>query len=412
MRILPAIAVLPLLLTGAVVAAPPGSAAAPTCGGEEVTISGTSGDDELRGTSGADVVNALAGDDVVSGLGGADLLCGGDGTDTLAGGAGDDGLWGGRDGVEVYDEGSIWTGDTISGGAGDDTIDPGLDPRPTSSDDRVGDSLSYATSAAGVVVDLADGTATGEGADEILSPVRSLYGSRFADTLRGSDRREVLVGNGGSDRIEGRGGNDLLHAADGFEPTERTTNVILGGQGNDLLTGALGNDVLKGQRGNDDVVGHLGVDRLHGGPGGDRIYDVVQPVAGQILEGGPGAGDMLSSIAFQNRQGRPILNATGTIDLTAGNLTAYLAGRRLRVPTPGFENAFTPRGRQWTLFGTNGPNRLHAGPSSSVRIYARGGNDYLSGTIRSDVLNGGRGFDIGKTWGGQDRLVAIERVRD
>lgn len=405
------LAALPVVLSTGL--APASAApAAVECGGQSVTIVGTAGNDDLRGTSGPDVIHSLAGDDTISGLGGDDLLCGGDGTDELTGGSGDDGLWGGRDGEDPYPEGSIWTGDTLAGGVGDDLLDPGFDDRTTDPrDDAVGDFLTFASAAQGVVVDLAAGTATGDGTDEIAGRFAHLSGSRHDDVLRGTDRREIIVGDRGSDRIDGRGGNDSLEATNGFEPAERTANVILGGKGNDRISGGSGNDDLRGGRGNDDLSGGRGADQIRGGPGGDSIYDDLVRATGQVLDGGPGIWDTLASADIRDARGRRVRNAVGAVDLAGGRLTATFGGKRLSTAATGFENAFSPYGGAWTMFGTDGPNRLSAGVNTSVRIYGRGGNDYLGGSFRSDVLNGGRGFDIAKPLRGPDRLVSIERVR-
>jgi Ca2+-binding RTX toxin-like protein len=67
---------------------------AATCKGEDATIGGTSGNDNLVGTSGDDVIAARGGKDTVRGLGGKDLVCGGAGKDTLRGGSGKDKLLG------------------------------------------------------------------------------------------------------------------------------------------------------------------------------------------------------------------------------------------------------------------------------------------------------------------------------
>jgi Ca2+-binding RTX toxin-like protein len=54
--------------------------------GPACTITGTSGDDDLRGTSGHDVICGLGGNDFIQGLGGNDVLYGGSGADVLSGG--------------------------------------------------------------------------------------------------------------------------------------------------------------------------------------------------------------------------------------------------------------------------------------------------------------------------------------
>ena len=69
------------------------------CKGQQATIRGTAGNDEITGTPDRDVIAASAGKDKVSGLAGKDLICGGAGRDTLKGGKAKDKLYGqkGRD---------------------------------------------------------------------------------------------------------------------------------------------------------------------------------------------------------------------------------------------------------------------------------------------------------------------------
>ncbi|HEX4709448.1 calcium-binding protein [Phenylobacterium sp.] len=64
-------------------------------GPSPVTVTGTSGDDDLRGTSGCDSLSGGDGNDLLCGVGGADTLDGGAGNDTLSGGRGADLLTGG-----------------------------------------------------------------------------------------------------------------------------------------------------------------------------------------------------------------------------------------------------------------------------------------------------------------------------
>ncbi len=62
------------LIGSFLVIAPVAATAAISCGGERVTIPGTSGNDILTGTAGRDVIHGRGGDDVIRGLGGNDLI--------------------------------------------------------------------------------------------------------------------------------------------------------------------------------------------------------------------------------------------------------------------------------------------------------------------------------------------------
>ena len=377
------------------------------CAGLEVTVEGTPGDDVLRGTSGPDVIVGRGGDDRLEGLAGDDVLCGGTGADTLVGGEGDDRLDGGADKREVADtEYHEWYGDTLDGGPGNDVLDP-----VRSRTDEVHarpDTLTFAAAPAGVVVDLAAGTATGDGTDTIIGEPGEVVGSAHDDRLLGSDRGESLIGGRGSDHLDGRGGKDILYGA-GKDPGEgeRSGNVLVGGPGGDELTGSGGRDELRGGAGADLLSGEGGVDRLFGEDGDDALNDQVVPAPGQVLDGGPGR-DWFNGVWLGRDD--PATRPTGTIDLRAGRLTTVLEGVDLIVSIPGLENVSTPNG-PWTVIGTDGPNEILGGfEQDPVEIHAGAGDDTLSGSFEDDLLVGGPGTDTASPWVGNDRLVSIEKV--
>jgi Ca2+-binding RTX toxin-like protein len=148
----------------------------------QCTITGTSAAETITGTSGDDYICALAGNDIIKGLGGNDIIDGGDGMD-------------------------------------------------------------QANFGVPVMVDLGQGTATGEGSDT-LKNIENAGGSSAVDVLTGSSAVNVLKGNGGADRIIGLDGNDKLY----------------GNKGNDYLAGGGGNDVVSGGPGTDTCVKGPGID--------------------------------------------------------------------------------------------------------------------------------------------------------
>jgi Ca2+-binding RTX toxin-like protein len=247
------------------------------------TLVGTRGPDVLTGTVGDDVIAGLGGDDVLLGSWGHDVICGGDGDDRITGGvglfesdviSGDEGddhiAVGGSPSVLVYafapgpvrvdlkagtatgwgrdtlvaisnvvgsdfadllqgsDEYDCFDGlggddvilslggdDCLYGGNGDDSLDggPGLDL------------LSYRYSTAPVRVNLARGTATGEGTDRVAA-VEEVVGSSFGDVLTGDGGTNSFRGEGGADRLAGGAGTDRLD----------------GGSGRDRVDGGIGRD--------------------------------------------------------------------------------------------------------------------------------------------------------------------------
>jgi len=88
------------------------------CGGE-VTIKGTKGDDlSLYGTSGDDNIKGKKGDDVIRGYQGDDVLRGGPGDDILYGVCGGKG----NDWIDAVERGGEQEPDVIVCGKGDDVV--------------------------------------------------------------------------------------------------------------------------------------------------------------------------------------------------------------------------------------------------------------------------------------------------
>lgn len=190
---------------------------------------------------GADAYDGRGGTHVgaVHGSFGNDALTGGDGTDVLFGEDGDDVISGGAG------------NDFLQGGRGDNVIDGGTGI----------DTLIYAGLTRGVDLDLAAGTATAAGRDQI-SGIENVYGSVWADHLRGDAGSNLLFGSDGADSLDGRGGADTL----------------AGGAGADTLTGGGGDDTFVfGSGDGADVITDLSTgDRLviHGYTGSRQTVQV------------------------------------------------------------------------------------------------------------------------------------------
>jgi Ca2+-binding RTX toxin-like protein len=217
------------------------------------------GNDVIRGTAAANTLDGGAGHDQIDGGEGNDDLDGGAGTDTIdfssssasvrvnlthqrASGAGTDALLAFED-VRGGSGADVLTGDgaanRVDGGAGNDVL------RGKGADDTLiggggSDTVDYSgfapvTQDKGVVVNLARGRASGEGADD-LTQVESVIGSgagdhitgnRRANRLSGGTGRDTLIGSSGSDRLWGGPGNDRLFSRD------RRRDRINGGPGRD-----------------------------------------------------------------------------------------------------------------------------------------------------------------------------------
>jgi len=154
---------------------------------------GTAFADTISGNQAANLLLGRGGDDTIRGFAAGDTLEGGNGNDTLRGDGGTD---------------------VLNGGKGNDSL-IGNDG---------GDRAVFDAKGA-VKVDLAAGTATGQGSDT-LSSIEHVTGSARNDTISGSGAGNALDGGRGNDNLSGGGGADTL----------------TGGLGADELTGGAGGD--------------------------------------------------------------------------------------------------------------------------------------------------------------------------
>ena len=189
-------------------------------------VTGSAHDDILEGddAEGGNTLKGLAGDDELIGNAGSDTIEGGAGSDEMDGGTSDDSTT--------------------------DTTDNGADTEP--------DTLSYASSDAGVTANLATHTYSGGHAEgdeiEVQRDAFDPDGDGDGDPVDVSTF-ENLTGSMHNDRLTG----------------DHRMNTIMGGDGDDTISGGGAMDVLMGQGGDDSLRGNAGGDHLVGGPGADRL---------------------------------------------------------------------------------------------------------------------------------------------
>lgn len=209
--------------------------------GGEIFV-GSDGDDTINTNGGIyDAVYAGLGNDIVNGGDEREQLRGQGGDDEIRGGGGNDRLRG--------DEGF----DTLDGGDGDDLA-------------------RYDRAAAGVIVDLAAGTADDRTASgnidhDILISIEDVRGSEFSD---------ILLGDTGRNFIDAIGGNDTINAGAG-------DNTIFGGAGNDTVEDGGGNDFADGGAGDDRLQTDGVSDWLIGGDGIDIVALTTTPPTSDTL---------------------------------------------------------------------------------------------------------------------------------
>lgn len=120
------------------------------------------------------------------------------------------------------------------------------------------------------------------------------------DTIKGLEGDDILIGNSGNDEIYGGYGADYLegglgsdyldagreytyHYTNGYYDGNRwipskywyeydlSTNILVGGSGDDTLIGGYGADRLDGEIGADRIYGNEGDDSIDGGSGDDQL---------------------------------------------------------------------------------------------------------------------------------------------
>jgi Ca2+-binding RTX toxin-like protein len=407
---------------------------------------GTLGNDVLTGTAGADAIDGLDGNDKLVGGAGDDLLYGGGGRDradytdatagitvdmaagTVAGdvSVGTDTLRaieqvGGSNFADTYVATGFGTSspnassignavNTFEGMGGNDTITGNGNTQ-----------LSYLNATAGVTVDLAAGTATGDvsvGTDSFTGVTR-VRGSQYDDTLLGSNQGgvEQFIGGAGNDFIDGRGGNDRA-AYSSFVNDTVTAGVTI-----NLAAGTVTGDASVGT----DTL--RSIEFVRGSNFADH-YDATGFTATSINAGSAGTNN--TGAAFNEIEGMggndvitgngntriAFYNATGgvTVDIQAGTATGDIS-----VGSDTFTNVMSVAGSQFddTFYGGANPS------GTSEQFEGRAGNDLFDGRGGFDqaiynndtaVTTGinvdmAAGIVTGDAAVGTDTLVSIESVR-
>ncbi|OGB58099.1 MAG: hypothetical protein A2503_07505 [Burkholderiales bacterium RIFOXYD12_FULL_59_19] len=287
----------------------------------------------ISGTEGPDLVNGTPGAENLEGLGGNDTLLAGDGDDQLRGGAGDDSL----DGGTGYDSVQFW-------------------------------------SASGpVTVNLATGTASGDGND-ILVSIENINGSNHADTLIGDANSNYLSGGQGNDTLTGGAGTDYFQVRD--DSNDNSTDTItdfqagetyMGGDQLNIPTWLFSNYSQGGmttQGDNPFVTGHARLVES----GANTVLELDMDGAAGTLQG------------FQ--QAAILLNVAKT-SLTSSNLNGFDPNATPILGTPDSD----------TLTGTAGDDYINGGAGNDI-LFGLDGNDTLLGGAGADLLVGGAGYDM------------------
>ena len=367
--------------------------------GEDATLYGFAGDDKLYGGNGDDTLEGGAGNDAIDGNDGNNTVsysASGSGvTVSLATGSASGGDAAGDYLVHLGNTIGSAYGDTLSGNDDDNAL-YGAGGDDTLDGDAGGDSLyggsgndtvTYASSTAGVAVDLVTGEGSGGDADgDRLNGVEVVIGSAHADTLTGNGSGETLIGGAGADTFIGGSGVDVVSYA------TATSGVYAGpaaGSGAGDGTGDVfaGIDVLEGS-GYDDTLASAGEDAtLYGFAGDDKLYGGN---GDDTLEGGAG-NDAIDGNDGNNTVSYAASGSGVTVSLATGSASGGdAAGDYLVHLSNIIGSAYGD-----TLTGNDDDNAIDGGDGGDL-LYGGNGDDTLTGGSGNgtDTFVGGNGVDV------------------
>jgi len=308
------------------------------------------------------------------------------------------------------------------------------------------DTVSYATAAYGVTVDLSTtvGTTDGAAGNDKLLNMDNIIGSAYNDVLIGlATVGSTIDGGLGADIMKGGTGNDTFYVTAGDTvtdsggtdtiitsvdyytlPTNIENLVLVGGT---YATGNSAANTMTGNTGNNTLDGSAGADTLIGGLGNDTyIVDNVGDVVSELFSQGTdliissvsitalatyvenlqlaygtaainGTGNALDNIIYANKGNNVMDGGTNSIvgdtlsyrygassgvTINLGLTTAQVTGGSGTDTVTGFEN-LTGSIYNDTLTGGSGVNIIDGGA----------GNDTLIGGAGADSLIGGLGDD-------------------
>ncbi|MBG1266459.1 calcium-binding protein [Nostoc sp. WHI] len=230
--------------------------------GQAITSFGTSvisNVEDINGSAFGDILTGNSGNNQIQGFGGADRINGGAGFDTavyfdassavnvnlstgvVTGGSGGDTL------ISIERVLGSRFNDVLTGSGANESFLGGLGADNINGGGGI-DTVEYDFVGSRVVVDLANGFATGGAGTDFISNVENIRGSIFADILTGNSVANVINGGNGNDALNGGAGADILTGGQGTDrfifqfgqstlsATDRITDFSIGTDRIDLLT--------------------------------------------------------------------------------------------------------------------------------------------------------------------------------
>jgi Ca2+-binding RTX toxin-like protein len=292
------------------------------------------------------------------------------------------------------------------------------------------DYLDYSTQGAGVVVDLAAGTAhkSDGGFNDTFNSISGLTGSPFDDTLNGHDGTNFFFFSAGDDIVRGRSGTDSLLYDDA---PGRVVVVILAGQTGKFGYDDNGNEILLGIDAFDSIEQFRGTghdDTIYGGSFLPSAASASFAVASSAPEAASAAGKA-KSFSFHGGKGKDTIVFDGSVgdariakDLSkvhADGIKAKLkkievwqfddhkiGAHRYDIALTNVDGLAKLKGgdaHELLVGHKTGRDHLLAGKGNDA-AFGLGGGDRLYGRKGKDHLDGGDGNDRLKGHAGNDRL--------
>ncbi len=185
-------------------------------------------------------------------------------------------------------------------------------------------------------------------------------GTKFRDTMLGTDSSENFLAGAGDDTVYAGGGDDR----------------VFGGDGNDTLFGEAGNDFIHGDAGDDVIDGGTGANQLFGDLGNDRF---MLQSGSNAVDGGEGTDTVDYSLQGQQyRMGQPTGNGV-LVDLRNGTGGLGASGDTY----VGIENVVGSAFND-TIIENGSANIINAGAGNDTVMSAGG---------LADSFDGGDGVD-------------------
>jgi Ca2+-binding RTX toxin-like protein len=363
---------------------------------ESGSADGRDGDDSITGGAGDDTLRGGAGNDTIDGGGGFNIVTYADATSS--GIAGTKGVvanlatgvvtdnWGNTDHVSNVQEiiGTRYDDTLVGGNAANNALEVFVGGLGADSIDGGSgwDRVLYTSSTSGINVALTTGTAIdGLGSTDKLTGIEEIWGSPFADVIKGGSAAESFEGAGGNDTMDGGLGIDAVTymsspagvvvnlktgtASDGWGGTDTLANFekVVGSSFDDLITGTDGSDTLTGGLGNDTLDGGGGTDTAVFAGNFDS-YEIDSASGTDVIVTGPDGTDTLRNIEL------------------------------LQFDDETFA----------VIHGTAAADTL-AGGSEDDALFGGGGDDSISGGAGNDVLDGGTGNDMMVGGTGDDTYI-------